>query len=409
MSHAAMITSVEDWLTDQALGSPSIATMYREVCVRLSVIGIPIARSMITWPILHPLIKIETALWRRDQNVVLEQYPHREKESEEWQRSPLKHLLDAGQVLMRRRLSGPEALIDFPLLADLAEQGYTDYLAMVTEFTVPRMGKDQHETGILISWASDRPSGFSDEDIIALRRIQRGFAVACRTVIQARIANNITETYLGRHAAEQVLAGNIRRGDGITTKAVILYSDLRDSTKLAETLDHDDYLALLNDYYECSASAAIDAGGEVLAFIGDAVLSVFALSETMVYEDAIRAASLSVQDAIARGDAVNRTRRETGLAPFRFGVSASVGEVMLGNIGVPTRLTFSVIGPAVNAAARIEKLTKTVGAQALATAAIAAVFPDCWQSIGPHRLDGMATPVELYRLREDMSYQAAVA
>lgn len=400
MSHAAMITSVEDWLVDQALGSPSIVDMYREVCVRLSSIGIPVARSMISWPTLHPLIEVETAMWMRGQNVVLEQYPHRKEESEEWLASPLKHLLDSGLDLMRRRLTGPQALIDFPLLETLASEGYTDYLAMATEFNMPTPGPGNDKTGIMISWASDRRSGFSDEDIVALRRIQRGFAVACRTVIQARIANNITETYLGRHAAAQVLAGNIRRGDGSTTKAVILYSDLRGSTMLAETLDGDTYLALLNDYYECSASAAIDAGGEVLDFIGDAVLSVFPLTETISYDDAIRAASQSVQDALSRSATVNRKRREQGLTEFRFGISASVGEVMFGNIGVPTRLTFSVIGPAVNAAARIEKLTKTIQTQALATAAIAQACPDCWQSIGPHRLDGMAVPVELYRLRE---------
>lgn len=409
MSHAAMITSVEDWLTDQALGSPSIVDMYREVCVRLSTIGIPVARSMISWPTLHPLIEIETAIWKRDQNVVLAQYPHREKESEEWQKSPLKHLLDSGLDLMRRRLSGPQALIDFQLLEKLASEGYSDYLAMVTEFTVPTPGPDDDKTGILISWASDRSSGFSDEDIVALRRIQRSFAVACRTVIQAQIAANITETYLGRHAAEQVLAGNIRRGDGSTTKAVIVYSDLRGSTNLAETLDGDTYLALLNDYYECSASAAIDAGGEVLDFIGDAVLAVFPLTQSVSYDDAIRAASKSVQDSLARCATVNRSRRDRGLLEFRFGISASVGKVMFGNIGVPTRLTFSVIGPAVNAAARIEKLTKTIQSPALATAAIAQACPDCWQSIGPHRLDGMKLPVELYRLREDETMHAAVA
>lgn len=409
MSHAAMITSVEDWLVDQALGSPHIVDMYRELCVRLSGIGIPITRSMISWPTLHPLIEVEAAIWKHDQNVVLRQFPHRQTESEEWQRSPMKHLLDSRQVLMRRRLAGPQAMVDFPLLQDLVEEGYTDYLAMATEFAVPSPPNEHRRTGILISWACERESGFSDEDIVALRRIQRAFAVACRTVIQAQIANNITETYLGGHAARQVLAGHIRRGDGVTTRAVILYSDLRESTRLAETLDGDAYLALLNDYYECAAGAAIEAGGEVLDFIGDAVLTIFPLGEDRAYDEAIRAASHAVQAALALGEAANHRRRQASLPDFRFGVSASVGEVMFGNIGVPSRLSFSVIGPAVNAAARIEKLTKTVAAPALATAEIAETCPECWQSIGPHRLEGMNRPVELYRLRTELPQQAAVA
>ncbi len=395
MSHDALINSVEEWLVDQALGSPSIVKMYEEVCERLFLIGIPVTRSIVSWPTLHPLIEVETVIWRQGQSVVMEQHHHREEETEEWLRSPLKHLLDSNLDLMRRRLTGPQAMVDFPLLEDLRQEGYTDYLAMATEFQIPR-ADDEMPSGIIISWSSDRSDGFSDADIAALQRIQRSFAVACRTVIQARIAANITETYLGKYAGGEVLAGQIRRGDGVTTKAVILYSDLRDSTALAETMDGDDYLSLLNDYYECSASAAIDAGGEVLDFIGDAVLSIFPLSGSFTFETAIKAASTAVSDAIARKKELNRRRRADGQTEIRFGMSCSVGHVMFGNIGVPTRLTFSVIGPAVNAAARIEKMTKGMIADALATEPIASICPDNWRTIGHHSLDGLSRPTELF-------------
>ncbi|MEP3274748.1 MAG: adenylate/guanylate cyclase domain-containing protein, partial [Stappiaceae bacterium] len=182
MSHDALINSVEEWLVDQALGSPSIVHMYEEVCERLFTIGIPVVRSMVSWPTLHPLIEVETAIWQQGQPVVLEQHHHREEETEQWLRSPLKHLLDSKLGLMRRRLTGPEAMIDFPLLEDLRQEGYTDYLAMATEFEIPRADEDM-PSGIMISWSSSRSAGFSDTDIGALRRIQRNFAVACRTVI----------------------------------------------------------------------------------------------------------------------------------------------------------------------------------------------------------------------------------
>ena len=409
MSHDALITSLEDWLVDQALGSPRIVQMYREVCEALFSIGVPVARSMLSWPTLHPLIEVEAAIWKRGQNVVLEQFAHREQKSEEWNFSPFKHLVESGSDVLRRRLAGPTAVVDFPLLQDMAAAGYTDYLAMITRFDAAASASTAKKAGIIISWASDRAGGFTDSDIQALRRIQRGFAVACRTAIQANIATNITQTYLGQHAGREVLAGNIRRGDGATTRAVILYSDLRGSSTLAETLPGDEYLALLNDYFDCTAGSAIDAGGEVLDFIGDAVLAIFPLAPDEESTVAIRAASDAVKNAIERRIAVNAKRRNRHLHEIQFGLSASLGEVMFGNIGVPSRLSFSVVGPAVNAAARIEDLTKDLHATALATDAVARFCPDSWESIGPHRLKGMEHPVELYRWREDEIARAAVA
>ncbi|PTW59139.1 adenylate cyclase [Breoghania corrubedonensis] len=409
MSHDALITSLEDWLVDEALGTPSIVQMYREVCEALFSIGVPVARSMLSWPTLHPLIEVEAAIWKKGQNVVLEQFAHRERKAEEWNLSPFKHLVESGSDVLRRRLAGPTAVVDFPLLQDMAGQGYTDYLAMITRFDSAASSSVGKKAGIIISWASDRAGGFTDSDILALRRIQRGFAVACRTAIQANITTNITETYLGKHAGREVLAGNIRRGDGATTRAVILYSDLRDSSTLAETLAGDEYLALLNDYFDCTAGSAIEAGGEVLDFIGDAVLAIFPLAEAEDNARAIRAASDAVNGAIERRVVVNAKRRKHGLHEIHFGLSASLGEVMFGNIGVPSRLSFSVVGPAVNAAARIEALTKDLHAMALATDTVAKFCPQSWQSIGPHRLKGMEHPVELYRWNEDAVASAAVA
>ncbi|MEI2387335.1 adenylate/guanylate cyclase domain-containing protein [Breoghania sp. JC706] len=409
MSHDALITSLEDWLVDQALSSPNIVQMYREVCEALFSIGVPVARSMLSWPTLHPLIEVEAAIWKKGQNVVLEQFAHREQRTDEWNHSPFKHLVESGSDVLRRRLAGPTAVVDFPLLQDMAAAGYTDYLAMITRFDTATSLSNGKNSGIIISWASDRAGGFTDSDILALRRIQRGFAVACRTAIQANIATNITETYLGRHAGREVLAGNIRRGDGATTRAVILYSDLRESSTLAEALSGDEYLALLNDYFDCTAGSAIDAGGEVLDFIGDAVLAIFPLAENEDSAVAIRAASEAVSCALSRRIAVNARRRKNHQHEIQFGLSASLGEVMFGNIGVPSRLSFSVVGPAVNTAARIEKLTKELHESALATDAVARSCSDSWESIGPHRLKGMEHPVELYRWRDDEMARAAVA
>ena len=128
---------------------------------------------------------------------------------------------------------------------------------------------------MFVTWASDRPGGFIDDDLSTLQRIQRRLAIACKTVIQSQISRNIAEAYLGRQTGQRVLAGSIRLGDGEQTRALVWYSDLRNSTRLAETMPSEDFLNLLNVYFECSARPAIAAGGEVLAFVGDAVLASF--------------------------------------------------------------------------------------------------------------------------------------
>ncbi|MDJ0932560.1 MAG: adenylate/guanylate cyclase domain-containing protein [Breoghania sp.] len=362
-------------------------------------------RSMLSWPTLHPLIEVEAAKWNRGQNVVLEQFAHRDQKSDEWNHSPFKHLVDSGSDVLRRRLAGNQAVINFPLLQDMATRDYTDYLAMITRFDAATAPTTPKKAGIIISWASDRAGGFTNSDIQALRRIQRGFAVACRTAIKASIATNITETYLGKQAGREVLAGNIWRGDGATTNAVILYSDLRKFSTLAETLPGDEYLTLLNDYFDDTAGSAIEEGGEVLDFIGDAVLAIFPLAGDEDNASAARPASRAVSKAIERRYEINADRRKKGLDEITFGLSASLGEVMFGNTGVPSRLSFSIVGPAVNAAARIETLTKDLNA----TDAVARFCPDSWESIGLHRLKGIGRPVELYRWREDEVTRAAVA
>ena len=188
----------------------------------------------------------------------------------------------------------------------------------------------------------------------ALQKIQRRFAVACKTVIQARIARNISETYLGKEAGGRVLAGSIRRGDGTETKAVVWYNDMRNSTALADTMPGRDFIQLLNVYFDCTATPIIEAGGEVLDFVGDGVLAIFPYRDAEEQKVAIAAATNALRNVIKARDALNEERLEQGLFPIRFGIGLNTGTVMFGNIGVSQRLTFSVIGPTVNEVSRIE-------------------------------------------------------
>src|SRR5690606_20733045 len=164
------------------------------------------------------------------------------------------------------------------------------------------------------------------------------FAVACRAAVQKRVMANLANAYLGRTAGWRVLAGNIRRGDGERIPAVVWFSDLRGSTRLSDSMDPDSYLALLNRYFECTAAAVIEHGGEILNFIGDGVLAIFPVdgdcgSAAARAEAAVREARRRQAEAVAEGT--------PGGAPLSFGIGLAVGEVMFGNIGVPSRLAFS--------------------------------------------------------------------
>ena len=388
MTEGLLAKATESWLLDRALDGAGLADVLVGLCARVDAAGVPVCRAVIAWPTLHPLFDAETLNWTRGRGVVLHQMPHHPEERPEWLASPLRHLLVGKLDWLRRRLDGPDAVVDFPLLAELAAEGITDYVAVHIVFDAPRAAGEE-DRGCLVTWATDRPGGFTESHLAFLAGLRRGIGIVARTALLSRIATNIAETYLGRRAGGDVLAGSIRRGDGHAIEAVIWYSDLRRSTALAERLPRDAFLALLNRYFECTAGAVETAGGEVLEFIGDAVLAVFPIVGEADAGAAVRAATAAADDALARLAAL-------GGDEVRFGVALAVGEVMFGNIGIPARLAFSVIGPTVNAVARIEAATKLIGAPVLATAAVAAVDPDGWHPVGAHALAGFAEPVELY-------------
>jgi adenylate cyclase len=410
MAESSLIGQVTDWLVDQSLGEPDIVELFEGVCTRLHAIGVPVSRAMLMWSTLHPLFQAENVVWKTNQRAELRQFRHQDVGTEEWHRSPMKHMLQTNISVLRRRLAGPGALLDFEILKDLAGEGYTDYLVMASElFARSIYSETAARRGMFVTWASDRPGGFSDDDLAALQRIQRRLAIACKTVIQSRISNNIAEAYLGRQTGKRVLAGSIRLGDGEQTRALVWYSDLRSSTRLAETMPSRDFLDLLNVYFECSARPAIAAGGEVLAFVGDAVLAIFPIENDSELPGLTRKVTEALNKSLVLTDEINHERVSNGRDPIRYGIGLNVGEVMYGNIGVPERLAFSAIGPTVIEVARIEKMTKSLGSRVLATRELAVIEPKLWRSMGPHRLEGLGQPQELFGFQEEAARKASLA
>ena len=188
---------------------------------------------------------------------------------------------------------------------------------------------------------------------------------------------------------------------------MIWFCDLRDSTALADQLPPEDFLALLNQFFECMAGAVIDHEGTVLRFVGDAVLAIFPVEDVYMTEDlppdpqlVCQAAVAAARQAMAGLEEINQARAAEGQEALRYGIGLHIGEVLYGNVGAPDRLEFTVIGPSVNEAARLEAKTKDVGAPIVISQAFETWSPETLSSIGEHRLRGVAKPAALYTLPE---------
>ena len=399
----SLIDAVADWLMDQALGTASLEDLLTECSLRLNAAGVPLWRSAIAFQTLHPLYEAVSLIWYRKSGLQpVGHFPEGvNARTEAWLNSPQYYLISNNLPFLRRRLTGPEAVIDFPLLQELKDGGATDHLVFMVPFGGAEYAAPGHD-GILGSWTTDRPGGFTDEDIRALTRIQSRLGVACKIAIREQITRNVLSAYLGPEAGQQVLLGHIKLGDGESIHAVIWFSDLRDSSALADSLPPDEFLALGNDYFACTAGAVIESGGEVLRFIGDAQLGIFAIrgngvDENVACEMALRAAA----EAERRLLKLNQKRAAAGDGDIDFGIGLHLGDVMYGNIGVPERVEFSVIGPAANEAARIEGLTKETGCRVLVSDVFAAQVKRSWRSLGAHELRGVGQPMEVFTLEND--------
>jgi adenylate cyclase len=395
MSHQTTISQIEDWLMDAALDDVDIIALFNQLCHRLRGVGIPLDRAVLNWPALHPLFRAELVEWSPDRGTRLSQFAAGTETGNAWKHSPFHYAHANGLDFLRRRLTGPEAMLDFPVLPELAAAGATDYLVTSSAFPIARVQQfEQGRTGIMASWSTRRDTGFSEADIAALIRVQRAFAVACRATLQVRVMGNVAEAFLGPTGAQRVLSGDIRLGDGDEINAVVWYSDLRGSTRMAARIKPEAYLDVLRRYYACTARAVIDEGGEVLAFIGDSVLGVFPVRGDLGFPDAARAAVRAMERALDLGEA-EAAARAPDAPEIRFSVILASGPVKFGNIGVPERLAFTAIGDVVNAVTRIDGLTKALGRSVLVTDEIAAVDPDHWVSLGAHPLPELGRAVRL--------------
>ncbi len=389
-----LIDSLADWLVGQALGDAPLDQIYEGTCKQLYAAGVPVARGQVAFRVLHPLFDSQSLRWRLGEEIEAANYLHG-ADREEFERSPFFYLLENRIRYLRRHLTGDSAIIDFPILQEFHDQGFTDYFGFAISFD-ENAASDTLARGLVGSWCTDRANGFTNTDIRSLNRIEQRLAVAFKINIQSRITENILSAYLGPGAGARVLNGQIKLGDGDNIHAVIWYSDMRDSTRLADSMSGPAFLETLNQYFESTAGAVLRHGGEVLRFIGDAVLAIFPIGGGNSAEQACQLAMQAAATAREKLLLVNEKREARGEERLEFGLALHIGELLFGNIGVPERVEFSVVGPAANEVARLESLTKSLNRTILVSESFARHMKLDWINEGQYALRGVGKKVSVY-------------
>jgi len=396
--------NISAWLVKMGLRGATQTALLQGFCERLVTAGIPLQRAHARQRALHPVFGAVGFDWLRDGGrATREDYARVSEPHERWLKSPIYYMLQTGMSELRERLLDQIEPSRFPDLEEFRAQGATDYFASAMFFGSATIGPgtdpDDPPEGMISSWTSDAPKGFSDSDIGAIKELLPVLGLALKSASSYRTAYDLLAVYLGRDAGERVLSGDIQRGSLDTIRAVIWYFDLRGFTKLAETTPGDRMIAMLNDYFGAAVGAVEAYGGDVLKFMGDGLLAIFKFADD---DSACCSRAIAAADELlGTMTTINDRRGAEDLVLTKFSLALHLGDVMYGNIGAEDRLDFTVIGPAVNMAARIQAMCRPLEQDLIISSAMAgSAVRESKRivSIGRYVLRGIPEPQELFTL-----------
>ena len=358
---------------------------------RLVEIGLPIDRITTGIPMLHPQIASSSVVWEPERLTHERQWQLTSLTRSMYERSPL-YVVYRGDGPVRVRVTPKPEADEFGIIPDLRQEGFTDYLALPAPFS--------DGTIKAMTFATRRDGGFADAEIATLTALMPQLASLLEIQTLRRTARVLLDTYVGRISGQRVLQGQIKRGQGEDIRAIIWFSDLRGFTELSDALSNEELIAVLNDYFGALTRSVEEQQGEVLKFIGDAMLAIYPIATASSGRRAAQRALASARAAQARIADVNQARRHTGRALIQWGLALHIGEVHYGNIGGETRLDFTVIGPAVNLAARLQSLAAGLGESCIISDDFAQLLRDRAElrDLGTHVLKGLADERQVFGL-----------
>jgi adenylate cyclase len=350
------IDDLVDWMIDGARPGGNAQQSFDAIGRRLVGAGVPIGRFALFVRTLHPNIAGRRMLWTPEEGSTSTEGPIGLYSLDEYVKNPLP-TVTSKQVTIRRRLTNPNLISDYPILGELVAEGFTDYVAQPLIFTTG----ETHA----VTWSTKHPDGWNEEAIAVLERIRRPLARLVEAHLLRLNAASILSAYVGRNSGEQILQGRIHRGDGEEIDAAILFADLIGFATLSNTRSGPELVTLLNDAFDIMVPPVEAHGGEILKFLGDGFFAIFPYGGTITLAGAVNAASQSVMEGEQK-----LAEAEVGkLLGFRSAIHA--GRFHYGNIGGANRLDFTAIGQPVNYAARLLSAASELSLTRVASAAAA--------------------------------------
>jgi adenylate cyclase len=333
-----------EWLLSEGRLLPDIDDVIQQLGQHLLAAGAPIWRLLLSIQTVHPILTAHTSIWERDDATVQPiETEHGIETRSEFIGSPFETIV-LTEERYRKNLSEPLTDADHVVLHELKARGGTDYFGMPLRFAV--------DAGAILVFNTDSDRRFSEADIRHFETIAKVLAPIAEVFRLKRVSVAVAHAYLGTRTGMRVLQGQITRGHVEKINAAIMISDIRDWTGLNNQYSSDTALSHANQYFEIIADAIESSEGEILKFTGDGILAIFPLSDNGMQARTVCARAL----AAAEETRVQASNSDL-LTLLDFGIGMHFGEVLYGNIGSQTRLDFTVMGQAVNTAARLESLT----------------------------------------------------
>jgi len=369
-----------EWLTGDECHALDEVGLVSGLGRRLRALGVPVDRLTLHLMTLHPEYIGRTIAWAPSEPVEIHDREHGTR-------------LAIANTPLQRVFESREMLVVGPGQSPHGRWQHIDVFAgraLVQLMIAPLCNADGPVSAAI--FGTKRPGGFTSSEMQVIERIIPALRNTSELRILRQVELSLLDTYIGPLTASRILAGRIRQGEIESMQAALLLCDLRGFTELSNRLPGETVLGLLNAYFDRVIPAITHEGGEVLKFMGDAVLAFFP------GYDATRTCNAALSAARAILEALDGFKYE-GIGA-KAGIALHHGEVSYGNIGSGRRLDFTLIGGDVNLVSRIQGACSELGEQLLMSEAFyEAVKPEDAVSAGSHRLKGFPDGAELYKVR----------
>lgn len=376
--------ALRDWLLSEGARLPRADDLLAGLAERLNALDVPVDRATTAIDTLHSEYSGVGRFWTREGGSSVRLFPHGEASDKAYRESPFFTVHETGEWLVLDLARTPDEA--YTIIPELKAGGYTHYVVAPVIFT--------HGNKNGITFATRSKDGFRDEHIAILRFVMPTLAAVMEMRLVNKQLDTVLRIYVGDEPHRAILSGAIRRGHVQRIRSAILFADMRDYTRVTESMTPEEAVDLLNIFFDCLVPAIEREGGEVLKYLGDGLLAIFRESGDDL-GGAAKGALTAAQAALAALEESNEIGRFD--RPVAAGIALHHGEAAYGNVGSGARLDFTVIGRDVNLASRLAQLNRRLGEPLLMSKAFVDFLWGDPENLGEHRLDGFPEPVGVYR------------